>query len=231
MTNYIHQINWICLESVYLPLRVRRFQSLHYNICPVVVQLLSRVHLFATLRTAACQASLSFTISWSFLKFRSTKPVIPCKHLILYHPLLLLPSIFPSIRVFSNESALHIRWPTYWSFSFSISPSNEYSGLISFRTDRFGYKVTIPCLGAGFILTVALLISTVKIHIHDHHHTNTHLQMKTYRWEEKKCHSFSPKHWKLHYLFMTPADGVYLSFHFGSIFKRVTDLALWREQT
>ena len=87
--------------------------------------------------TAACQASLSFTISWSLLKLMSIESVMPSNHLILCCPLLLLPSIFPSIRVFSSESALHIRWPKYWSFSFSISPSNEYSELISFRIDWF----------------------------------------------------------------------------------------------
>ena len=97
------------------------------------VQLLSHVQLFATPWTAACQASLSITNSWSFLKFMSIESVMPSNYLILCHPLLLLPSIFPSIRVFFNESALCIRWPKYWSFSFSISPSNEYSGLISFR--------------------------------------------------------------------------------------------------
>ena len=87
--------------------------------------------------TAACQASLSFTNSWSLLKLMSIESVMPSSHLILYHPLLFLPSIFLSIRVFSNESVLCIRWPKYWSFSFSISPSNEYSGLISFRIDWF----------------------------------------------------------------------------------------------
>ena len=81
------------------------------------------------------QASLSITNSRSLLKLMSIESVMPSNHLILCHPLLLLPSIFPSIRVFSNESVLHIRWPKYWSFSFSISPSNEYSGLISFRMD------------------------------------------------------------------------------------------------
>ena len=88
--------------------------------------------------TAARQASLSFTISlsWSLLKLMYTESVMPSNHLILCHPLLLLPSILPSIRVFSSESALHIRWPKYWSFSFSTIPSNEYSGLTSFRTDR-----------------------------------------------------------------------------------------------
>ena len=90
-----------------------------------------------TLWTAALQVSLSFTISWSLLKLMSIDSVIPFNHLILCHPLILLTSVFPSIRVFSNESVLHIRWPKYWSFSFSTSPSNEYSGLISFRIDWF----------------------------------------------------------------------------------------------
>ena len=102
-----------------------------------IVQLLSCIQLFVTRWTAACQASLSFTISQSLLKLRSFESVIPSNHLILCRPLLLLPSIFSSIRVFFNESALCIRWPKYWSFSFSISPSNEYSGLISFRIDWF----------------------------------------------------------------------------------------------
>ena len=88
-----------------------------------------------TCRTAACQASLSITKSWSMLRLMSIESVMPSNHLILCHPLLLLPSIFPSIRIFSNESVLCIRWPKYWSFSFSISPSNEYSRLISFRVD------------------------------------------------------------------------------------------------
>ena len=85
--------------------------------------------------TAAHQASLSFTISQSLLKLMSVESVIPSNHLILFHPLLLLPSIFPSIRGFSNESALHIKWPKYWSFRFRTSPSNEYSELIFFRMD------------------------------------------------------------------------------------------------
>ena len=87
--------------------------------------------------TAACQASLPMTNFWSLLKLMSIESVLPSNHLILCHPLLLPLSIFPRIRVFSNESALPIRWPKYWSFSFSISPSNEYSGLISFRIDWF----------------------------------------------------------------------------------------------
>ena len=98
-----------------------------------VVHSLSCVQLFETLWTAAHQASLSFTISWSLLKLMSIESMMPSHHLILCHPLLLLSLVFASIRVFSSESALHIRWPKYWSFSFSISPSNEYSGLISFR--------------------------------------------------------------------------------------------------
>ena len=99
-----------------------------------IVQLLSCVRLFATSWAAACQASLSFTVSWSLLKLMSIELVMPCNHLILCHHLL-VPSIFPSIRVFSNELALYVRWPEYWSFNFSISPSNEYSGLIFFRSD------------------------------------------------------------------------------------------------
>ena len=97
------------------------------------VQSLSRVQLFATPWTAACQASLSITNSWSLLKLMSIESVMPFSHLILCCPLLLPPSIFPTIKVFSNESVLHNRWPKYWSFSLNISPSSEHSGLISFR--------------------------------------------------------------------------------------------------
>ena len=99
------------------------------------VRLLSRVWLFATPWTTARQASLSFTISWNLLKLMSIQLVMPSNHLIFCHPLL-LPSIFPCIRVFSSELALLVRWPKYWSFSFSISPSNEYS-MLSFRIDWF----------------------------------------------------------------------------------------------
>ena len=99
------------------------------------VQSLSSVQLFATPWTAAHQASLSITNSRGLLKLTSIESVTPSHHLILCHPLLLLPSIFPSTRIFSNESVLRIRWPKGWSFSFSLSPSNEYSGLISFRMD------------------------------------------------------------------------------------------------
>ena len=107
------------------------------NTIVAVVQSLSHVRLFVTPLTAAHQASLSFNISQSSFKRMSIESVMPSNHLILCRPLLLLPSIFPSIRVFSSESILWIRWPEYWSFSFSISPSNEYSGLISFRIDWF----------------------------------------------------------------------------------------------
>ena len=99
----------------------------------VVVQSLTCVRLFATPCTAVCQASLSFTISWSLLRLMSIELMIPSNHLIFCCPLLLLPSIFPSIRVFTNELTLHIRWPKYWSFNFSISPSNEYSGWFPLR--------------------------------------------------------------------------------------------------
>ena len=113
------------------------------------VQSLSHVCLFATPGTAAHQASLSITNSWSSLKLKSIESVIPSNRLILCHPLLLLPSIFPGISVFSNESVLCIRWPKYWSFSLSISPSNEYSGLISFRMDwldLLAVQGTLKCL-------------------------------------------------------------------------------------
>ena len=100
-----------------------------------LVQLLSSVQLFVTPRTTAYQASLSITNSRSLLKLTSSESLMPSNPLILCHPLLLLSSVFPSIRVFSNELALHIRWPKYWRFSFSISPTNEYSGLISFRIE------------------------------------------------------------------------------------------------
>ena len=112
-----------------------RFKVRHHAFSSV--QSFSHVRLFVTPWTVACQPSLSIINSWSLLKLMSIESVMPSNHLILCHPYLLLPSIFPRIRIFSNESALHIRWPKYRSFSFSISPSNEYSGLISFRMDWF----------------------------------------------------------------------------------------------
>ena len=120
--------------------------SIHICVCVclyiVVVWLLSCIWLFVIPWTVACQASLSFTISWSLLKLMSTESVMPSNQLVLCHPLLLPTSIFPSIRVFPNELAPHIRWPKYWNFSFNINPSNEYSGLISFRIDS--EKVMAP---------------------------------------------------------------------------------------
>jgi len=111
------------------------YRTVHMSIS--LVQLLIHVQLFATPWTVAHQASLSITNPWSLLKLMSIKSVMPSNCLILCRPLLLLPSIFPSIRVFSSESVLHIRWPKYWRFSFSISLSDAYSGLISFRVDWF----------------------------------------------------------------------------------------------
>ena len=105
------------------------------EVCGALIVVLSHVQLFVTQWIAALQASLSFTTSCSLLTFMSTESVMPSNHLILCHPLFLLPSTFPSLRVFSNESVLSVRWPKYWSFSFSISPSSEYSGLVFLRID------------------------------------------------------------------------------------------------
>ena len=133
------------MELVVLP---DKFLSLGNKVLSSV-QSLSHVQLFVTPWTAARQASLSIANPWSSLKLMSIESVMSSSHLILYHPLLLLPSIFPSIRVFSNESVLSIRCPKYWSFSFNISPSNEYSGLVSFRMgwlDLFAVQGTLKSL-------------------------------------------------------------------------------------
>ena len=131
----------------------------------------------ATPQTAVCQASLSITISWSLLKLISIESLMSSDHLILCHPLLLPPSIFPSIRVFSNESVLLIRWPKYWSFSFSFSPSNEYSGLISFKMDWLDLLVVQVTLKsflqhhsskASILWCSAFLYSPTLTSIHDH---------------------------------------------------------------
>ena len=127
---------------------------------------------------AACQDSLSFTISWSLLKLMSIESVMPSNQLILHRPPFLLPSVFPSIRIFSNESALHIRWTNYWSFSFSICPSSEYSGLISFRVDWFdvlavkgtlknliqhhSLKASIPQCSSFFMVQLSPLYMTTE---------------------------------------------------------------------
>ena len=126
----------------------------HSGSLVVAIQLLSCVQLFAIPWTVAQQASLSFTISWSFLKLLSIESVMLPKHFVLCYSLLLLPFIFPSIRVFFNESALHIRWPKNWSFSFSISPSNEYSGLISFRIGWFDLLAVQGTLNSSHNTTV-----------------------------------------------------------------------------
>ena len=128
------------------------------------VQSLSHVPLFATPWAAACQASLSITNSWSLHKLLVVESVMPSNHLILCCPLLLTPSIIPSIRVFSNESALRIRWPKYWSFSFNISPSKEQSGLISFRMDWLDLHALQGTLKSQFFSTQ--LSSYSKSHIH-----------------------------------------------------------------
>ena len=123
-------------EACWLSRSLRHFVTAALaNKC--VVQSLSRVQLFATPWAAAHQTSLSFTVSQSLFKLMSIESVVPSNHPILCLPLLLLPSVFPSIRVFSDESVFPIRWPKYWSFNFTISPSSEYSGLISFRIDWF----------------------------------------------------------------------------------------------
>ena len=120
------------------------------------VQSLSHVWLFAIPWTAAHQASLSITISWSPPKPMSIQSVVPSNHLILCRPLLLLPSIFPSIKVFSNESALCIRWSKYWHFSFNISPSNEHPGLISFMMDWLDFRLLKTCLTSSWTVTQVL---------------------------------------------------------------------------
>ena len=144
---FLIELSYIAIKILISPipyfqncLQVSQFSS---------IQLLSHVRLFATPWTAALQASLSNSNSQSLLKLMSIESVMPSNVLILYHPLLFLLSVFPCIRVFSNESVLHIRWPKYWSFNFSISPFNEYSGLISFSMDWFDLlpvQGTLKCL-------------------------------------------------------------------------------------
>ena len=138
-----------------------QFSSVHSLRC---------VQVSATPWTAACQASLSIANSQSLLKLTSIELVMPSNHLILCHPFLLLPSIFPCIRVFSNESVLHIRWPKYWSFSFSMSTSNEYSGLISFRMDWLDLLTVQGTLKSllQHHSSKASLYSSTLTSIHDH---------------------------------------------------------------
>ena len=144
------------------------------------VQLLSRILLFVTPWTAACQPSLFITNSWSLLKLRSVESVMPSNYLILCHPLLLSTSIFPSIRVFSNESTLLMRWPKYRSFSFSISPSNEHSGLNSFRMDWLDFLAVQGTLKsllqhhsskASILQCSAFTVQLTSIHDHRINHS------------------------------------------------------------
>ena len=151
----------------------------------VVVQSLSHVSLLATPRTATGQASLSITNTRSLLKLMTIESVMPSNHLILCRPLLFLPSIFPSIRVFSNESALHIRWSKYWSFSFSMSPSNEYSGLISFRMDWFdllAVQGTLKSLHQHHSSKASILRSDFFIVQLSHPHMTTGKTIALTRW-------------------------------------------------
>ena len=143
----------------------------HFLTLPVViVQSPSHVQLFATPLTAARQASLSLTISWSLPEFMSIASVMPSSHLILWLPLLLLPSIFPSIRDFSNESVVCIRWPKYWSISFSISPSNKNSGLLSLKMDWFDLLAVQGTFSSLLInsLSFCLLYSPAVITVYNH---------------------------------------------------------------
>ena len=138
------------------------------------VQSLSHVRLLATPGTAAHQASLSITSSHSLLKLMSIELMMPSNHLILCRPFLLLPAIFPSVRVFSNESVLHIRWPKYWSFSFSIGPSNEYSGLVSFRMDwlyLFAVQGTLKNLLQHYSSKASILPCSAFFTSNSHIHT------------------------------------------------------------
>ena len=145
-----------------------------YSFVVFVFQSLTSVRFFAAPWAAAWETSLSSTISKSLLKLMSTESVMPSNHLILCHPLLFLPSIFPSIRVFSNESTLRIRWPEYWSFSFSISPSNEYSGLITFRNnwlDLLAVQGTLKSLLQHDSLKASILQHSAFFMVQLSHHT------------------------------------------------------------
>ena len=143
------------------------------------VQSLSLVQLLAILWTASCQASLSITNSWSLLRLMSIESVMPSNDLILFHSLLLPPSVFPSIRVFSNESVLCIRWPKYWSFSFTVSPSNDYSGLISFRIDWLDF-LAVQGISGIFSST------TVQKHQFFMAHLSLQFNSHIHRWLLKK---------------------------------------------
>ena len=132
----------------------------------VVFQSLSHVWLFVTPWTVACQPPLSSTTSWTLLKLMSVEPVMPSKHLILCHPLLFLPSIFHSTRVFSSQVAVRIRWPKYWSFSFSNSPCNEYSGLFSFRIDWFDLLTVQWTLESSLWILISCFVFQLRLYKH-----------------------------------------------------------------
>ena len=134
---FIEKMNWSLYFPTFNPIMIIIKDEVTCESEPLVFHLLSHIWLFENPRTATLQASLSFTLSQNFLKLMSIELIMLYNHLILYCPLFLLPSTFPSMRVFSNESALRIKWTNYWSCSFSISPPSEYSGLISFRIDLF----------------------------------------------------------------------------------------------
>ena len=159
------------IDEVCWVVKKHKIPKLGLSIIVVAVQLLSHIWLFATSRAVAWQAHLCSTIFYSLIKFMSIESVMLSNHLILYHPLLLLPWVFPNIRVFSSESVLRVMRPKYWSFSFSISPSNEYSGLISFRVDwcdllavqgilmsllqHYSFKVSILWCSAFFMVQLS----------------------------------------------------------------------------
>ena len=177
--HYKRLITWEIFTIIYEEKKIRLWNSVYFRLpCEYIssVQSLSHVWLFVTPWTAACQASMSITNSWSLLKLMYIESVMPSNHLILCCPLLLPPSIFPSIRVFSNESVLCTRWPKYWSFSFSISPSKEYSGLISFRMnqlDLFAVQGTLKGLlqhhsSKASILRHSVFFTVQLTSIHDY---------------------------------------------------------------
>ena len=178
--SFLSLLMWISHVSTQLDgghLQARQSQS---------VQLLSRVQLFATPWTAARQASLSIINSQSLLKLMSIESVMPSNHFILCCPLFLLPSIFPSIRVFSNESILCIRWPKYWSFSFSISPSNEYSGMIFFRMDWWdllAVQGTLKSLLQHYGSKASIF--GAKLSLWSNSHIHTWLQEKPLLWLDR----------------------------------------------
>ena len=178
MSGFFHSAYWFCDSSMLLVLSVALFTAELL----VVVQLPSHVWLFLTPWTAACQVSPPLNISWNLPKFMSFESVMPCKHLILYLTILLLPSVFPRIRVFSNESAVCIRWPKYWSFNFNISPSKECSGLISFKIDWFDLLAVQGTLNsflqhhnwkASILWHSCLLYSSTLTSVHDYWKDNS----------------------------------------------------------